>query len=55
MNSPGHFALSFPTVLLAATVFGPLAFNQFPRWTDFVVAGLLYVGMFYVSFFSTRF
>lgn len=44
MNSPGHFALSFPTVLAASAVFGPLAFNQFPRWSDFVIAGLLYFG-----------
>lgn len=44
MNSPGHFALSFPTVLMASLILGPLAFNQFPRWSDLLVAGLLYVG-----------
>ncbi|KXN89388.1 putative zinc transporter cis4 [Leucoagaricus sp. SymC.cos] len=46
MNLPGHFALSFPTVLIASLVLGPLAFNQFPRWSDIPIAGLLYVGMF---------
>ncbi|KAL9713715.1 putative zinc transporter msc2 [Leucoagaricus gongylophorus] len=46
MNSPGHFALSFPTVIVASLILGPLAFNQFPRWSDLLVAGLLYVGMF---------
>jgi hypothetical protein len=40
--------LSFPTVLLAAAVFGPLAFNQFAGWMDFVVAGFLYIGKFSV-------
>lgn len=46
MNSPGHFALSFPTVIVASLILGPLAFNQFPRWSDLLVAGLLYVGVF---------
>lgn len=48
MNSPGHFALSFPTVLVTSAVFGPLAFNQFPKWSDLVTAGLLYVGTYTV-------
>ncbi|KAF9443664.1 cation efflux protein [Macrolepiota fuliginosa MF-IS2] len=46
MNSPGHFVLSFPTVLVASAIFGPLAFNQSPRWSDLAIAGLLYVGMY---------
>jgi zinc transporter 5/7 len=46
MHSAGHFVLSFPTVVVASFVLGPLAFNQFPRWSDFVIAGLLYFGAF---------
>ncbi|THU88692.1 cation efflux protein [Dendrothele bispora CBS 962.96] len=42
---PKHFILSFPFSFVSSAIFGPLAFNQSPVWSDFVVGCLLYVGM----------
>ncbi|KAF7289536.1 J domain-containing protein [Mycena chlorophos] len=43
--TPQHFALSYPTTAASAAILGSLAFSQFPTWTDFAVAVLLYIGM----------
>jgi len=43
---PRHFILSFPFSFVSSATFGPLAFNQFPAWSDLVVGCLLYIGTF---------
>lgn len=42
---PYHFTVSFPITATFAAVLGPLAFSQFPAWSDVFLAGLLYMGM----------
>ncbi|KAJ7880282.1 cation efflux protein [Mycena olivaceomarginata] len=43
--TPQHFMLSYPSTSVFAALLGPLAFSQFPTWTDVAVALLLYFGM----------
>ncbi|KAJ7918716.1 cation efflux protein [Mycena leptocephala] len=43
--TPQHFMLSYPSTSIFAAILGPLAFSQFPTWTDAAVAILLYFGM----------
>ncbi|TFK39380.1 cation efflux family-domain-containing protein [Crucibulum laeve] len=41
-----HFGMSYPILGALSAIFGSLAFSQLPGWTDLLVAGLLYVGMY---------
>ncbi|KAF7309608.1 J domain-containing protein [Mycena indigotica] len=43
--TPQHLMLSYPSTAIAAALLGSLAYNQFPTWTDLVVAFFLYFGM----------
>ncbi|KAF5355308.1 hypothetical protein D9758_005989 [Tetrapyrgos nigripes] len=43
---PKHFIVSFPLSFVSSATFGPLAFNQFPAWSDIFIGGLLYAGMY---------
>ncbi|KAF9258720.1 cation efflux protein [Marasmius fiardii PR-910] len=46
LPSSRHVALSYPFSFGLAASFGPLAFSHMPSWTDVIIAGLLYVGMY---------
>lgn len=39
-----HYFLSYTTIAIVALILGPLAFSQFPSWTDCIVGGLLFYG-----------
>ncbi|EJD07475.1 cation efflux protein [Fomitiporia mediterranea MF3/22] len=39
-----HFRISYASTLVPALILGPLAFSQFPSWSDCIVAGLLFYG-----------
>ncbi|KAI5122498.1 hypothetical protein M0805_001406 [Coniferiporia weirii] len=39
-----HFSLSYASTVVPALILGPLAFSQYPSWTDCVVSVLLYYG-----------
>ncbi|KAF8074744.1 cation efflux protein [Lyophyllum atratum] len=44
--TPQYFKLSYPTIAAISAILGTLAFTQFPGWSDLLVAGFLYAGMF---------
>lgn len=41
---PQHFGVSFPALFGLSYAFGTLIFREAPRWTDILVASLLYIG-----------
>jgi zinc transporter 5/7 len=51
--TPQHFMLSYPSTSVFAALLGPLAFSQFPTWTDVAVALLLYFGSFVKNYVTT--
>lgn len=39
-----HFTISYASSFIPALILGPLAFSQFPSWTDLVVGCMLFYG-----------
>ncbi|TDL23724.1 cation efflux protein [Rickenella mellea] len=47
LTVPAHlFELSYPSTMVAAAIIGPLAFSQYPTWSDLIVASMLFYGMY---------